>query len=215
MNRQCYVLAIVTAVGLDTAIQAAHAEGWYLGASLGRSDTTLPTDSVDDALMGMGFSASSTGGDDTDTAVRLTAGFEVSRYLGFEVGYAWLGETEIETRTTGPSGTATLTAEGEGFFAQAMGRLPVSRNGSAYLKLGAFRWTVDSKTEIDIPGFLTDVEQARARGTSPSFGVGLDYRITDHTSLRFDYERTNNVGDAARTGEADVDVVSVGLIYRM
>ncbi len=215
MNRHCYVMAIVTIVGSGIVTDETRAEGWYLGASVGRSDATLPTHPVDDALARLGFSASSTGQDDFDTAVRLTAGFEVSRYLGFEVGYTWLGETRLQTTTTDPSGTATLRSEGGGFFAQALGRLPVSTNGSAYLKLGALRWTVDSKLDIDIPGLLTDVERARARGTSPSYSVGLDYRITEHTSLRFDYEHTDELGDANRTGEADIGVLSVGLIYRM
>jgi OOP family OmpA-OmpF porin len=201
--------------GTLAAIPPANAENWYFGGYIGHSEATVPTQGIDDALLGMGFSSSQTVADDGSTAYKVTGGYEVNRFLDLEVGYAWLGNTKLRTLTQGPNGQIDLKADAEGFFAQALGRLPITDNSAALFKLGAFRWKVESTLRAEVPDFLSSAEKARETGSSFSYGVGFDYRIAERASLRFEYDRIDNVGDARSTGEADISVLSVGLLYWM
>ena len=59
--------------------------------------------------------------------------------------------------------------------------LPVGENFSLYAKAGLHRWNVDT----DLPVLGGDEDS----GTDPTYGVGAQYRFTDHVALRGEYSR--------------------------
>lgn len=45
------------------------------------------------------------------------------------------------------------------------------------------------------------------------WGIGAAYRFNKQWSLRAEWERFNKLGDENKTGESDVDLLSVGVVF--
>ena len=113
------------------------------------------------------------GYDDEDTAFAVFGGYQVNRYFGVEAGYADFGE--IEPDTVGPE------LEADTGYLVAVGSLPISDSFSAYAKAGLHRWNLDA----ELPGLAHSDDS----GSDPTYGLGLQYRFTDHVALRGEYSR--------------------------
>lgn len=111
--------------------------------------------------------------DDEDTAFSVFGGYQVNRYFGVEAGYADFGK--IEPDVAGPA------LEGDSAYLTAVGTLPVGENFSLYAKAGLHRWNVDA----DLPVLGGDDDS----GSDPTYGVGAQYRFTEHVALRGEYSR--------------------------
>jgi hypothetical protein len=58
-----------------------------------------------------------------------------------------------------------------------------------------------------------DAYKANASDWETSFGFGATYQINKQWGVRAEWERFNNLGDSD-TGESDVDLLSVGAVFR-
>jgi OOP family OmpA-OmpF porin len=112
--------------------------------------------------------------DDSDTAFSLFGGYQFNRYFALEAGYADFGK--IEPDTTGPS------LEADTFYLTAVGSVPITDKFSAYAKAGFHRWNVDDA----IPGLTGTSDDS---GTDPTYGVGVQYQVSDKIALRGEYSR--------------------------
>ena len=63
-----------------------------------------------------------------------------------------------------------------------MGTLPITDSFSAYAKAGFHSWNLDA----DLPGVTGNTDDS---GSDPTYGVGVQYRFTDHVALRGEYSR--------------------------
>ena len=111
--------------------------------------------------------------DDEDTAFSGFGGYQFNRYFGLEAGYADFGETE-------PLGSAGPRLEADAAYLVAVGTVPFTDSFSGYAKAGISDWNVDTS----IAGFVGD-----DNGNDPTYGLGLQYRFTDHVALRGGYDR--------------------------
>jgi OmpA-OmpF porin, OOP family len=196
---------------LGTTGPAMAQAGWYAGLTLGASDANMNADVV--AVTG----ATSTNfvTDQRDPGVKVFAGYRFNRHFALEGGFAWLGEFQATNQVTAPT-TGALNADIRviGLFVDAVGLLPVGENFAAFAKLGVmgsetrtFRST--SGTVTPAPGSNTNASTDQA---NLKFGLGLQYDFGQVT-LRAEWERILDVGDA-NTGEFDLSVYSVGLLFR-
>ncbi len=112
--------------------------------------------------------------DDEDTAFSLFGGYQFNRYFGLEAGYADFGK--LEPRGNGPE------LEASSVYLTAVGTVPITDNFSAYAKAGFQRWDIDTV----IPSVVGNTDDS---GTDPTYGVGVQYRFTDHVALRGEYSR--------------------------
>ncbi len=112
--------------------------------------------------------------DDEDTAFSLFGGYQFNRYFGLEAGYAGFGK--LEPRGNGQD------LEASSVYLTAVGTVPITDNFSAYAKAGFQRWDLDSA----IPSVVGNADDS---GTDPTYGVGVQYRFTDHVALRGEYSR--------------------------
>lgn len=112
--------------------------------------------------------------DDEDTAFSVFGGYQFNRYFGLEAGYADFGKLE-------PRGTSS-ELEASSVYLTAVGTVPFTDNFSAYAKAGFQRWDVDTA----IPSIIGNDDDS---GTDPTYGLGLQYRFTDHLALRGEYSR--------------------------
>jgi OOP family OmpA-OmpF porin len=125
--------------------------------------------------------------DDEDTAFSVFGGYQFNPYFGLEAGYADFGK--IEAKGVGPA------LEADTAYLTAVGSLPITDNFSAYAKAGFHNWNLDS----ELPGLVSDSDDS---GTDPTYGLGVQYRFTDHVALRGEYSRFE-------VEDADADLAQV------
>ena len=70
-------------------------------------------------------------------------------------------------------------------------------------------WNVD--LDVNASGFPVSESSS---GADPVYGLGVQYDFTDKFGLRGEWMRYSNVGDSDTTGQTDVDVMGVSLLYR-
>ena len=173
--------------------------GFYLGASIGQSRAK---DFCDDSG---GFSC-----DDKDTAWKLFGGYQFNRHLAVEAGYTDLGEVGVSGVLSGVSvrGTVEVTA----FELMGVGSIPLMDRFSLYGKLGLYH----AETKQNVTGSLgtvTVTDNDKEKNTDLTFAFGARFDITRNLGVRAEWQRYLDVG-GGEIGEDDVDVLSVGLLFR-
>jgi OOP family OmpA-OmpF porin len=128
--------------------------------------------------------------DEKDTAWRILGGYQFNRYFAAELGYHDLGEVSA------PAGAV----EGTAWELVGIGAYPIVDKLSVYGKLGAYRG------ELEAPG-------AEETNSDLTYGVGLQYDVLKNVGVRGEWQRYNKMGGGA-IDETDVDVLSVGVVYR-
>jgi opacity protein-like surface antigen len=155
--------------------------------------------------------------DDEAGSWTLTAGYRAGRHFAFEVSYLNLGTLEATDTFTLPplagGGTFTLHRELEtsGPALAAMGILPVAESWDLFLRAGIF--FADSKLSTSI-GASSGSETFGSNATS--LGAGAQFNWGAHWSARVEYQRFLEVGgDDDFDSDADVDLLSLGVLYRL
>jgi OOP family OmpA-OmpF porin len=184
------VLALVSAATFAGPV-AAQDMGFYAGLSLGQASAS---DACDDLSGIPGISC-----DDKDTAWKILAGYQFNRHLAVELGYTNLGEVSAT------DGIDTVTVEATAIELVAVGMMPLANNFSIYGKIGMYR----GDTEADVTG-LPSVSESN---TDLTFGLGVRYDFTRNLSARAEWQKYTDVG-GGDIGESDIDVISLGVLFR-
>jgi OOP family OmpA-OmpF porin len=178
--------AAVMAAPAVSMAQARGETGWYVGASVGQSKAKV----ADCA----GFSSC-----DTKAATfGILGGYQINRNFAAELGYHDFGRVTL----SGP-GSANIKANAAELV--GLGAYPFANRFSVYGKLGAYH--AESKLS---PGSAS----LKDRNTDLTFGFGARYDVTRETGVRAEWQRYKNVGGDDTGGKYDIDVISIGLIWR-
>ena len=196
------VASLIAISGLVAGVPAAQAQdtGFYAGIGVGRSD-------LKDACTGVTIPC-----DDTDTGWKLFGGYQFNKYLGAELGYVDLGRATARGTLLGVAVSATAKAKGWEFL--GVGTLPIADKFSAYGKAGLFRWDLDVSATGVVPGFAPVAVSTSDKGTDFTFGIGLKYDFTKSIGARVEWQRYKDIGNDATTGKSDVDLLSVGVVFK-
>jgi OOP family OmpA-OmpF porin len=162
--------------------------GFYAGLSFGQSSADFDCSGLITC-------------DDQDTAWKILGGYRFNRNLAVEFGYTDLGEG------SGSDGVDTATIESTAFEVVAVGSFPIANNFSVYGKAGFFR----GDTEATVTG--TSSGSVSESNTDLTYGVGVQYDFNRNLGVRGEWQRYTNLG-GENIDEFDVDVISVGLIWR-
>lgn len=243
MTKQSHVTAglALAALGLACSGSAlAEETGWYFGFSGGISSTGLSKGDVDRRLVNdiaaglaeedliLTQAAVASDLDDSDKAWGINIGYRINRFVAAEVGYLDLGKFVYEnamnlTVDDGPGGLAAqvfpstsdfrLTVRGP--FASVMGMFALGERFDVHVRGGLLFADTRARTRMvldDIPDSLTSFE---TKDSSSDFfgGIGATWNINPSYSLRLEYQKFLDVGDD-HTGESDVDVVNVSILFR-
>lgn len=174
--------------------------GFYAGAAVGQSRNNEYA--CEGALIAC---------DEKDTGWKIFGGYQFNKNFGAEVGYVDLGQTTANGVITGV--TVSTSTKAKGWEVLGVGTLPIADKFSAYGKLGFFRWDVDFSATVAIPGFAA-VASASETGTDLTYGLGLKYDLTKNVGARLEWQRYNDLGNSATTGKSDVDLFSLGIVYK-
>lgn len=165
--------------------------GWYVGGSVGQSKIDCSTGGVP------GVSC-----DDSDTAFRVLGGYQFNKYLGAELGYADLGKATI-------SGAGiSASVEAKAWDLVAVGRVPLADKFSLFGKLGMYR------ADSDLSSNTALIPASSDSNTDVTYGLGAQYDFNKNLGVRAEWQQYKKVGGDSTGGEGDVDVMSLGVVYR-
>jgi OOP family OmpA-OmpF porin len=202
----------VAAVLLTAASHAGAQSGWYAGLTIGGSNVVeAPV-----VVPVVGATSSSLSSDERDPGIKVLAGYRVNRWFGIEGGYTYLGEFQFTNRVTAPtSGALNADVRVVGLFADAVGMVPLGWGLTALGKVGVIGSEV--RTTRTVSGTVTPAPDAASNATTDEanlkYGLGLQYDLGKVAALRAEWERFVDLGNAG-TGQFDIDLYSVGLMFR-
>ncbi len=199
MKKTAIAIAVALA-GFATVAQAAPKDNtWYTGAKLGWSQYH------DTGYYGNGYGNNSGTTHENQLGAGAFLGYQANPYLGFELGYDWLGRMQNK----GTVNNGAFKAQGIQLAAKLS--YPITDDLDIYTRLGGMVWRADSTQANSTYGRISDHDT----GVSPLAAVGVEYALTKNWATRLDYQWVNNIGDAATVGtRPDNSMLSVGVSYR-
>ncbi|MES2832606.1 MAG: outer membrane beta-barrel protein [Pseudomonadota bacterium] len=204
--------SLVTLAALTSPLIATAADvtGWYLGANVGRSLAKIDDARISSSLLGSGFASVTIDDDDRDAGYKIFGGYQFNRYFAMEGGYFDLGKFGFAA-TTVPAGRLNGTIALKGVNLDLVGRLPLTEKFSVFGRVGVNH--AQARDNFSGTGAVAIADSnPRKRDTNVKFGAGLQYDFTDAFGVRAEIERYR-VNDAIGN-KGDVDLASIGLIYR-
>ena len=198
MKKTAIAIAVALA-GFATVAQAAPKDNtWYTGAKLGWSQYH------DTGYYGNGYANNDGPTHESQLGAGAFMGYQANPYLGFELGYDWLGRMPNK----GNNINGAFKAQGVQLAAKLS--YPITEDFDVYTRLGGMVWRADS-TQNNNGVRISDHDT----GVSPLAAVGVEYALTKNWATRLDYQWVNNIGDAGTVGaRPDNSMLSVGVSYR-
>lgn len=200
---------------LCCAAGSATAADWYVTAAVGQSKADdKAAIEVNEELVDLGVTGLSSTFDDSDTAYQLQLGYQLTPNWAVEGGYVDLGKFQYSAAFTGPvAGNAVAEVKAAGLNIAAVGSYPVNDQFAVFGKIGAINAKVEGRATATGSG-VSATEAISATKAKGYWGVGAAYDFNTQLGLQLEWERFNNLGDEAKTGESDVDLLSLGVKFR-
>lgn len=187
-------LLIALLLALVTVPAAAQSQdsGWYIGAGGGESK-----------YKGGCATWTAPGScDDNGLYWKVFGGYQFNSYFGFEIGYADFGKKEQTT-----TGVGSDNLDGNGVDAVLVLTVPFTEAFGIFAKYGIYHWNLERV--VTGPGAMS----VDTNGRDITFGFGARYNFTRSFSLRLEWQRYQNMGDAF-TGDFDVDTGLIGIAFK-
>ena len=201
-------LAVLAAIASPFAL--ADDTGWYGGFNIGQSKAKIDDARITSGLLGSGLATTSITEDNRDTGYKVFGGYKFNRNFALEGGFFDLGRFNF-TATTLPAGTLSGDIKLRGLNLDAVGILPITEKFSAFGRLGGNY--AEAKDSFSGTGAVNVIRPNPSKSElNYKFGAGLQYDFTQSLGMRLEAERYR-VNDAVGN-RGDVDLVSVGLVYR-
>ncbi|ADP12168.1 outer membrane protein A [Erwinia sp. Ejp617] len=199
MKKTAIAIAVALA-GFATVAQAAPKDDtWYTGGKLGWSQYH------DTGYYGNGYENNDGPTHESQLGAGAFLGYQANQYLGFELGYDWLGRMPNKGDVTNGAFKA------QGIQMAAKLSYPIADDLDVYTRLGGMVWRADATQTNPTFGRISNHDT----GVSPLAAVGVEYAVTKNWATRLDYQWVNNIGDAGTVGaRPDNSMLSVGVSYR-
>ncbi|MDB4068821.1 outer membrane beta-barrel protein [Pseudomonadales bacterium] len=197
---------------LSVAAGSAFAGDWYALGSFGQSKVDGNAASeVNAELIDAGVTGLSSSFDDKDTSYKLQLGYSFTPNFAVEGGYIDLGKFQYSAAFTGPAvGSAVAEVKAAGINLGAVASYPMNDQFEIFGKLGIINAKVEASATASGGGVTLseNISETKVKGY---WGVGAAYNFNKQLGLHLAWERFNKLGDDEKTGESDVDLVSLGL----
>ena len=202
LRLRTFLVVLLASVALPVS-----AQGWYVGASVGRAKAADAGSNVSSGVneaCAVAITAGATGCaafvnyDENRTGASFFAGQKYGRYVGAEVGYVDLGTYDLSGSflVSGSGGTATLFGSEEdkasATYIDAVLTYPVTPVVSVFGKVGIAYMHNEESCSLSgaVCGSHTD------NSWEPDFSIGVGTEITPTVGLRLAYSQFNSVGDS-------------------
>ena len=154
------------------------------------------------------------GRDEEATSWNLLAGYRVSKHVALELAYHDFGTLHefSPSRTIGQITTIEVRSEMEskGATLSLLGELPITDQWSVYLRAGGLFADQDVSRRIAGNAFEESYDSEVFL-----YGLGTQIDFGAHWTVRLDFQSYDDVGKGNGIGEADVDVLILGVLFRL
>jgi len=160
--------------------------------------------------------------DDTTNVWGALIGYRFNRWLGAEAGYVNLGEVKYDFSgvLSAPGGDVPYISgyrfSSAGPSAAVVGFVPVGEsveiNGKAGLYFADTRQTI--RLYDVLAGENAGHDRSDASQTELFAGIGATWNASQNFALRVEYQRFFDVGDDEKNYEQDIDVISLGVLFK-
>jgi OOP family OmpA-OmpF porin len=210
LARTSGTLSLVALAALASPFAAADDIGWYGGANVGQSRAKIDDERIRSGLLSGGLTTSSITDDDRDTGYKIYGGYQFNKNFAVEGGYFNLGKFGY-TATTVPAGTLNGNIKLRGLNLDLVGIVPITEKFSAFARAGLHH--SEARDSFSGTGLVrVSNPNPSKRDTNYKFGLGVQYAFTEALAMRAEVERYR-INDAVGN-KGDIDLVSVGLLYR-
>ncbi len=204
MLRKTGLLAIVTGSFICASVFAAD-DGFYLYGAAGPSKIILKQGDID-ASLGQNNVVSKV--EEHDRGYKAQIGWMFNNYFGVEGGFVKLGKAKYSATYTG--GSSTSETKIDGYSVAGVVVFPLSKAFSLIGKAGMF----GSNVRVDTSNSAGVTSTATSDKWWPTAGFGAMLSITPQFAVRADYDRYSKQGDKKQTGDLQVDLWTLGLVYK-
>lgn len=203
-------LGLVGCAAMNSPFAIAEDSGGYIGGNIGQSRATIDDARITSNLLGGGFTTSAIADDNRDTGYKIFGGYQFNENFAVEGGYFDLGQFGY-VATVVPAGTLTGRIRLKGVNIDAVGILPISEQFSVFGRVGLNY--AQAKDNFVGTGFVNVLNPNPSKNDiNYKFGMGLQYSFTPAFGMRLEAERYRI--DDAVGNKGDIDLISLGLIYR-
>lgn len=203
------LLAVVASSGVQ-AQSTFNNTGMYVGIGAGESKAKFDNGATAQSLVGAGVTAGALTEDERGNAYKAFIGMPLSPNWAVEAGYFDLGRFGLDA-VTSPAGTVSGTTRIQGLNLDLVGTLPITERWSLLGRVGAAY--AETKSNFSGTGASgVSAQSSSKRDTHYKYGFGTEYAFTPALTMRLEGERYR-VNDAIGQ-RANVDLISVGLVYR-
>ena len=221
IHRWLLAMLATTGLALPLTADAAQGLGFYVGALAGYSELGVSegdwANAARDAFTAAGGALTSSSLKKDDVAWGLNAGFQLMRFFAIEADYYDLGKAKPAASGTvlTPNGTVPATLNGEfkssGPAAALVFILPLDKL-ALDARVGGYYGKTELTASASGSGASATASQSKSEASLLA-GAGVAWLFNDYLSLRLDYLYFDKVGDKATTGQANVNVVSLGVRF--
>jgi OOP family OmpA-OmpF porin len=202
--------SLLTLAFLASSHAMADNPSWYFGANIGQAQVTIDDARISSGMVANGLVVGPINDIHRDLGFKIFGGYQFNKNFALEGGYFNLGQFGFNTSTV-PLGTLSGDVRVKGVNLDAVGTLPITNKFSIFGHLGV-TYTQTSDAFVGTGAVNVFNPNPSSRDTNFKIGLGLQYALTDALTLRTEIERYRI--DDAVGNKGDVDLVSVGLIYR-
>ncbi len=223
MNPSMRSSALLLCVGFGLANAAGAAQpGWYLIGSAGEASASASQSEMDENLVsifasgGLDVVDSTSTLDDADTGFGLAGGYQLNDHFAVEFAYVDLGSVNHQATSTLTDGTDTAVVEtrlessANGPVVSALGILPIGERFSVFGRVGFSLLNAEGSARITLDGDSQRISQSSQK-SDPVFGIGAEFSMTRHFTLRLAWDRYLDVGTADVSGDIDADLITLGI----
>lgn len=176
------IFGTLLALSLFILSQSANAGSGYVGVGIGQPKTN-------DRFWPLEAS---------DLGFKLFVGYDFTNYIAIELGY--INNGEPETVISG----FTVSTQVHGVNFALVGRIPVTTSFYLYGKYGMYSWNED--------GLINNIKVFNETGTDSTYGLGIQYYVTNTVSLRLEHE-DYSINDSAGTVDLSMDSLSIRMDF--
>lgn len=192
MKARKWFAAALLGLGAAIAFSQASAQGFYMGASFGKTDADS-ANAVPDLI-------TSGSVDGTDSGIKLFGGIAFSKNVALEMAYVDLGKLTY-SGTYGFVPVTGGTLETSGFNFAFVGTIPLNPSFSIFGKLGMFMWEAEARDVTGGIPFWQTIDDVDI-----SYGFGAAFHVNKSFSVQAEWEQY----EAADT----INLMSVGVVFR-
>lgn len=223
MDFKRIAVSVVATAGLAIAvIPGAMAQSLHFGVFGGISSVDLSKAEYDEAFtsatefqFGGTAEIDSSSMDDRGAAWGIQIGYDWNSYVALELGYVDLGSALYEADIVADNIFFTgilpveFKHESTGPTLALLGMYPLNEMVTIHGRAGIY--FSDTRLSADVAGVT---ESQKGSDEDVNFGLGASWNFSDSHALRFEYQRFLDVGNEDKTGERDVDLLSVTFLFR-